>query len=221
MAAPAENVVLLHGMGRTSASMLILKSRLEKHGYRVISQTYPSTDAATDAHVEWLDEILDRCCRDPEVKTNFVTHSLGGIVIRKYLKERKFPGLGRVVMLSPPNQGSELADYLKGWELFEWSTGPSGKELGTGEQSTPNSLGPVAFELGVITGDSSFNPVTSLLLIPGPDDGKVSVDRARVQGMKDFLVVNHTHTFIMNSSLVAKEVITFLENGFFLHEEQE
>ncbi len=187
----------------------------------MISESYESTNAATEDHVEWLDEILEGCCKNPNVKTHFVTHSLGGIVVRKYLNEKELPGLGRVVMLSPPNQGSELAEYMKEWRLFEWSTGPSGQELGTGGQSTPNSLGPVDFELGVITGDASFNPVTSIFLIPGPDDGKVSVDRARVQGMKDFLVVSHTHTFIMNSDLVAREVVSFLKTGAFLHEEQE
>ena len=101
LATPAENVVLLHGLGRTSASMLILKNRLEQQGYRVISETYQSTDAATDDHVEWLDTILEKCCKDPEGKTHFVTHSLGGIVVRKYLKERDLPGLGRVVSCLP------------------------------------------------------------------------------------------------------------------------
>lgn len=221
IAASPDNVVLLHGMGRTSMSMLLLKGRLEKQGFRVVSETYDSTGAGTDDHVEWLDAILAGCCNEAEVKTHFVTHSLGGIVVRKYLKERTLSNLGRVVMLSPPNQGSELADYMKDWALFELSTGPSGQELGTQTESTPNQLGPVDFDLGVITGDASFNPVTSLLIIPGPDDGKVSVDRARVVGMTDFIVVNHTHTFIMNSSRVAREVGSFLTSGAFLHEESD
>ena len=122
-------------------------------------------------------------------------------------------------MLSPPNQGSELADILKQWKPYQMVMGPSGQELGTDPQSTPNLLGSVNYELGVITGDVSFNPVSSLL-IPGPDDGKVSVSRARVAGMKDFLVVNHSHTFIMNSSEVAEEVMSFLKTGAFLHSEK-
>lgn len=124
--------------------------------------------------------------------------------------------MGRVVMLSPPNKGSQVADFLRDWSLFKLLMGPSGQEIGTGPGSIPNKLGPVAFELGVITGDVSFNPFTSLL-IPGPDDGKVSVENARVKGMKDFIVMPHSHTFIMNSPEVIDQVILFLQTGHFLH----
>lgn len=209
-----DTVILLHGMGRTKNAMLILKSRLEDAGFRVVSETYPSTGNSIDKHVEWLDDLLKTCCSDKTVKIHFVTHSLGGIVVRLYLSERQLPSLGRVVMLSPPNKGSELVDYLKDWEIYKFGTGPSGQELGTGADSIPNRIGPVNFELGVITGDATLNPIFSEI-IPGPDDGKVSVESARVEGMKSFLVVPHSHAFIMNSADVAKEVISFLETGAF------
>lgn len=211
-----ETVFLLHGMGRTSSSMLLLKHRLEKAGYRVLSKSYPSTTGSVSDHVSWLGSELDECCRGADVKTHFVTHSLGGIVLRMYLKENNLPNLGRVVMLSPPNQGSEVADYLKDWKLYQKTMGPSGQELGTEARSTPNLLGPVDFELGVITGDASLNPLMSRL-IPGPDDGKVAVKRAKVEGMKDFRIVNRSHAFIMNAPEVADEVISFLETGSFTH----
>ncbi|EDN65388.1 conserved hypothetical protein [Beggiatoa sp. PS] len=141
---------------------------------------------------------------------------MGGIITRFYLKENKIKNLGRVVMLSPPNQGSELTDSLKNNVniLFRFFTGPAGQQLGTEPSSIPNQLGPVNFELGVITGNATLNPLYSYL-IPGEDDGKVSVERAKVKGMKDFLVVPHSHTFIMNSHEVREQIVYFLEYGQF------
>jgi len=211
-----DSVILIHGMGRTANSMFILKKRLEKAGYHVLSESYPSTKKPIADHVKWLEGLAGKFRRNTKGKIHFITHSLGGIILRFYLMENKDPNLGRVVMLSPPNKGSELVDVLKDWKIYQNVTGPSGQELGTGPQSTPNLLGPVDFELGVITGDVSFNPLFSMI-IPGPDDGKVSVKSARIEGMKDFLVVKHSHTFIMNSSEVAEEIISFLKTGAFLH----
>ncbi len=209
-----ETVVLLHGMGRTKNAMFLLKTRLEKAGFSVVSESYPSTEGSIADHVEWLDNLLKNCCSPKTAKTHFVAHSLGGIVVRLFLSEHELPSLGRVVMLSPPNKGSELADYLRDWEIYKFGTGPSGQELGSGPDSTPNRIGPVNFELGVITGDATLNPVFSEI-IPGPDDGKVSVESAKVEGMQDFLVVPHSHAFIMNSADVAEEVIAFLKTGAF------
>lgn len=213
---PRETVVILHGLGRTSFSMLMLKHRLQRAGYQVVSRSYASTEGSVADHVDWLEKLLEEGGREEAVRIHFVTHSLGGIVVRKYLAKNLLTNLGRVVMLSPPNQGSEVADYFKNWKLFQLTMGPSGQELGTDTGSTPNTLGPVAFELGVITGDASLNPFGSWL-IPGADDGAVAVKRTRVDGMMDFTIVHHSHTFIMNASDVADEVISFLRTGFFTH----
>jgi hypothetical protein len=136
-------------------------------------------------------------------------------VLRQYLEENELLNLGRAVMLAPPSQGSEVADYLMDWKLFKSVSGPTGQQLGTGEESVPNTLRPVKFELGVIAGNASYLPWTSNL-IPGPDDGVVGVERARVPGMRDFLVVPHSHSFIMNSGEVASEVVSFLRTGSFV-----
>ncbi len=212
---PQETVVLLHGLGRTAVSMMLLGLRLEQAGYRVISNTYPSRDAAIEDHVAWLDAELDACCRGESKRVHFVTHSLGGIILRVYLDANAFPQLGRVVMLSPPNQGSEVVDIFREYDFFRASMGPSALQLGTDEESVPKSLGPVAFELGVITGNTTLDPISSYF-IPGSDDGKVAVESAKVEGMKDFRVVPHSHTFIMNSPEVAEQVIAFLRTGAFL-----
>lgn len=209
-------VVLLHGIGRRSSSMALLKHRLEKSGYTVVSESYASTDATIKDHVVWLEGVLKKCCQSNHHKTHFVTHSMGGIVLRMYLQKNQYRNLGRVVMLSPPNKGSEVADYFKDWKLYQYLYGPSGQELGTEPTSTPNTLGSVGFELGVITGNSSIDPLGSFL-IPGPSDGRVSVDSAKVEGMKDFLVVKHSHPFIMNAKGVAEQIVSFIETGAFLH----
>jgi pimeloyl-ACP methyl ester carboxylesterase len=143
-----------------------------------------------------------------------VTHSLGGIVVRQWRELRPERRVRRVVMLSPPNHGSELVDVMRGSALFRMVTGPAGQELGTGPDSAPNRLGPVDFELGVVAGRSSINPLYSWL-IPGEDDGTVAIARTRVAGMKDFVVIDANHTFIMQSDEAIRQVKAFLGAGRF------
>ena len=207
-------VVVLHGMGRTKLSMSWLAGRLEQRGYDVLNFSYPSTRSSVATSTAHLHQELQNQLPARAGRVHFVTHSLGGIVVRAYLKQHPPANLGRVVMLSPPNQGSEVVDKLRDNFLYRLTTGPAGQELGTEKTSTPNALGEVNFPLGVITGDRSFNPLFSSWL-SGPDDGKVSVHRAKVSGMADFLVVPHSHSFIMRSSTVAQQVAHFLAHGKF------
>ena len=209
----AETVVLVHGLGRTPASMLILQNRLEGAGYRVVNYGYPSTSQPLEILVEDLAIALIECCSDSEA-VHFVTHSMGGVLVRIYLAELDVPFDGHVVMLSPPSQGSEIIDAFADSPLLHSLLGPSGVRLGTDSTGVAAELGPVNFSLGIIAGDRSINPIGSWL-IPGPDDGKVSVERARLEGAADFLVVHATHTFIMNRRDVAEEVVHFLSEGRF------
>ena len=117
-------------------------------------------------------------------------------------------------MLGPPNKGSEVADFFKGFFLYEKIYGPAGQELGTEHQDYSALLGGVDFELGVIAGDRSIDPISSTI-IPGPDDGKVGVDRTRLPGMKDHIVIHATHTFMMNNKTVLKQTVHFLKSGEF------
>ncbi|BBO68178.1 acetyltransferase [Desulfosarcina alkanivorans] len=213
------SVILLHGMGRTRRSMATMASRLADSGYRVVNLDYPSTGASIETLSEGVVAETVRDCRlaHPSAPVHFVTHSLGGILVRQYLQTRRLPPGSRVVMLSPPNQGSELADLLKDWFLYRWIMGPAGQQLGTAEDSVPNRLGPVDVPVGIITGDSTLEPWFSARL-PGPDDGKVSVARARLAEMDDFLVVHKSHGFIMNDTQVIDQTIHFLEHGRFRHD---
>ncbi len=210
-----EYVILLHGLARSSRSMEKLEKNLITHGYRVVNLDYPSTKHPIEYLAEEiLGGVFARYRGKPSSKIHFVTHSLGGIILRYYLKNHNLPNLGRVVMLSPPNQGSEIVNHLKNTLLFKKINGPAGQQLGTDKNSIPLKLGPVDFELGVIAGNRSLNPLYSAIL-PGQDDGVVSVERAKVKGMIDFLVTRQTHTYIMQSKKVIEQVIHFLKHGVF------
>jgi pimeloyl-ACP methyl ester carboxylesterase len=211
---PGDCAVLVHGLGRTSWSMKRLDWALTKEGYRVINASYPSTRLSVqDAADDWLAGLLQERV-DLTAKIHFVTHSLGGIILRQYLSEHPIENLGRVVMLAPPNRGSELVDQLRHKPLYRLLTGPAGQQLGTEASSLPNRLGPATFDLGIIAGDRSLNPRFSAW-IPGPDDGKVSVRSARLHGMQDFLIVHHSHTWMMWRSAVTGAVVRFLKCGRF------
>ena len=210
----AEIVIVVHGLGRTPASMAILVSRLENAGFRVINFGYPSRSEPIEDLVERLESEVGQCCSSEAETVHFVTHSMGGVLVRSYLSQRPEAHQGRVVMLSPPSQGSEIIDAFSDSDLLRSILGPAALLLGTDSAGIANQLEPVRFSLGVITGTRSLDPIGSWL-IPGPDDGKVGVDRAAVEGAADFIALPATHTFIMNRSDVAEEVVHFLRNGRF------
>lgn len=209
-----ETVILLHGLGSGPVQLALLAKRLRRAGYRVESPGYPSTKEPLERLVTWLDGVVEECERDGAARIHFVTHSLGGIIVRAYLAERDRPFDGRVVMLAPPNRGSEIVDAFQKSPLLTKLLGPVGSRLGTDPGSIPSSLPPANFEVGVITGNRSINPVLSRI-ISGPDDGRVGVDRARLDGADAFKVVPGTHTFLMNRPDVVRDVICFLEEGRF------
>lgn len=211
-----ECVVLLHGLLRTRRSMRKMQKTLERRGYAVYNLGYPSRRYPIETLTEcFLQPALERHCIGRYQKLHFVTHSMGGILLRRYLSRYRVPELGRVVMLSPPNRGSELVDKLKGNVFFRLLNGPAGRQLGTENDSSPNRLGPVNFELGVITGNFSLDWLFGRM-IPGESDGKVAVARAGVDGMRDFKVVPYGHAFIMRKPGVIVQVVQFLRTGRFL-----
>jgi len=211
-------VVLLHGLARSSASMQPMARALEQAGYAVCNLSYPSREYPIDVlarnHVA---PQIARCFPQQRGPLHFVTHSMGGIIVRVLDRSGDAGPIGRVVMLSPPNQGSEVVDRLGGWQLFQALNGPAGGQLGTDLRSAPQQLGPARFELGIITGNRSINWMLSLL-IPGPDDGKVAVSRAQLEGMRDFIVLRASHPFIMQSPQAIAQTLVFLQEGRFRHD---
>jgi hypothetical protein len=189
---------------------------LDREGYQVHNLDYPSRQAPIEMLGDIVGMKINELGFDPKVKIHFVTHSLGGIVLRYLIKHERQPNLGRVVMLAPPNQGANLADIFERLPFYSWILGPAGKQIGTRSDSIPNSLGPADFEVGIIAGNRSANPLFSVM-IPGADDGRIAVESAKLSGMADFLVLPCIHPLIMNDKHVIRQSIHFLVHGCFDH----
>lgn len=211
-----ECVILLHGLVRTSSSMSVIEKSLIKLDYRVVNQGYDSSKYNIETLAERAIPVaIKKCGMAPNI--HFVTHSLGGILVRYYASKHTIRRLARVVMLGPPNQGSQIIDKMGRLPGFKFFNGPAGMQLGTGKKSIPNTLGAASFDVGIIAGSRSINLILSTQL-PNPDDGKVSVENTKLKGMKDHIVMPVTHTFMMRNKKVIKQVIYFLRYGHFLHE---
>lgn len=209
-------VVILHGLARSDSSMKKLDIELQKEGFETINVDYPSRDYTIEELAEIaISPALEHCSSHEEI--NFVTHSMGGILVRQYLSNHTILKLGRVVMLGPPNKGSEVVDKLKNTPGFHFINGDAGIQLGTGEMSVPNKLGPAEFDVGIIAGTESINLILSLI-IPSTDDGKVSVERTKLEGMNDHIEMKTSHPFMMKNKKVIAQVIHYLKKGKFKRE---
>ncbi len=216
--ADRQTVVLLHGLARTSRSMDRMARSLEAAGYRVCNVEYPSRDHAIEQlATDYVVPEIAKCVGESREPVSFVTHSLGGIIVRQLAATRAVERIGRVVMLGPPNHGSEVVDALGDWYVFKALNGPAGQQLGASADSLARSLGSAEFPVGIIAGDRSINWILSAI-IPGEDDGKVSIESAKLEGMRDFIVLSASHPFLMNDRRAIEQTIHFLARGCFVRE---
>jgi hypothetical protein len=205
-------VVVLHGFGRGKAAMWKMSSRIEKAGFRVANIRYRSLSDTPEEISQDIDSQIEECCIGKSPKLHFVGHSLGGVLIRKYLASEKVDNLGRVVLIGTPNKGSEIVDsYGEKW----WFKilGPTAQALGTGHDSLTSSLPKPDYPLGVIAGES--NTISNDKLLHGRGDGFVSVESAKIEGMADFVIVDSGHFMMRYSRDVADQTIQFLRQGRF------
>jgi len=209
-----DGIVLLHGIFRTHRNMAKLAQFLADNGFRTLNLSYPSTRKPIENIVEHVHEHIRPFAESLEGKLHFVVFSLGCLVTRAYIHRFRPQNLGRVVMLGPPNQGSEVADALKNWGLYRKLYGPAGQQLVTGLAETDGLFGVVDYELGVIAGNRSIDPISSYI-IGKPSDGKVSVESTRVTSMRDHIVIPAVHTFFPQNRTAWRHVLHFLEEGRF------
>lgn len=210
----ADIVVLIHGLGRSNTAMSQLAGRLENAGYEVHRVGYSSFYTPTNDMIEEVTRQIDHCCLDPQRKIHFVGHSLGGLMIRAYLQETTPEKLGNSVLLGTPNQGTEIADRYQGNRLIELVM-PAALALGTDAKSLPNQLPPPHYPVGVIAGISDKD--TDEDYLPGPDDGLVTVESTKLEGMADFIIVHTRHSMMRYDNKVADQVLSFLNAGQFIH----
>jgi len=221
-------VLVLHGLGRSRASMSKTCDYLRKNGdYTVIAVGYPSTRRDIDGHARALGRIVENL--EGVDSVNFVAHSMGNIVIRRYLAQRKEneaatglkpsgPKMGRFVMLAPPNHGSAVAAALKGNAVFETVAGKGAQELGADWKELEKKLATPDFDFGIIAGGKKdgggINP-----MLPGGNDGTISRGTTRLAGARDFAAVATMHSFIMSDAAALEYTLRFLQNGYFVSAE--
>lgn len=211
---PRDIVILLHGIGRTGRSMQPLAQPIEQAGYETMVITYPWRSQPIEGLAHWVaarlaeDNVWERTTR-----LHFVTHSMGGLVARRLLQDLgDMSRIGRMVMLGPPNAGSEVADALHRLPPYRWLYGPAGQQLTT----TASRLGEVlGYELGVIAGSRGWPYLLGNLTIRGPHDGRVAVARTHLTGMADHIVLPVTHSFMPANRQVHRQVVHFLAEGRF------
>ena len=205
-------MIYLHGIGRTSRSMRPILEAMPTDGFVHVPFEYPSTRVPIEQAAGYLHSLIESLT--DVSKISFVVHSMGGLVVRCYLKDHCDPRIHRMVMLGTPNSGAELADMLKRNMLFQTVYGPAGQELVTDPNGTIGSLPTPTFEFGVIAGgkgdERGFNP-----LLPGDDDGTVTIASTRLAGASDFLRIPKIHTFLMSDETAIAAVKYFLEHGRF------
>lgn len=213
-----ELVVLLHGIARTSRSMRPMESFLRAAGYRTLNLDYPSRRHDLAGLADVVRRQLAAADAWNAVKLHFVTHSMGGLVIRHLLADDLPPhaAIGRAVLLAPPSAGSEVADFLAPLAPYGWLYGQAGRQLTTSHRSGVPAISP-DLELGVVAGSTGWPYLLGSLLLPRPHDGRVSVERTRLAGMRDHLVVPATHSLIMRVPEVQRQVLHFIRHGRFAH----
>ncbi|MBT3754738.1 MAG: hypothetical protein HOG24_00510 [Candidatus Cloacimonetes bacterium] len=215
-----ESVILLHGLGDVKLSMLKLEIALKEEGYTTKNIGYSSNGETIESLAEKeLSEIVERYKKIGFDKIHFVTHSMGGLIVRCYLQDHELPEGSRIVMLSPPNKGSEVADHFKESKLYNLIVGDVGQELAT-DSNILSELKQIIPEIGIIAGDKSTNSYFSKI-IPGEDDGRVAVDNTKLIEMKDFMIVHSTHLTIKYNDEVIRQTVFFLQNGKFYKNKKE
>jgi len=210
-----DGVVLLHGISRTSRSFRKMQAAIEAAGFATLNIGYASRSKALEALAADIHPAIERFIADIEGRVHFVGHSMGGLLARVYIAKHRPESLGRVVMLGTPNGGSEIADRLKNAFFYRAWFGPAGQQLVTRRDAATEAMLPaVDYPVGVIAGNRSVDPISSVFL-PKPHDGRVSVEKTRLDGMTDHIIIGTSHPWLPMNGRAIERAIAFLRDGSF------
>ena len=213
---PSEGVIFLHGISRSYRSLIKLQQAVDDAGFATRNIGYPSRDKALSDLVDDIHPAITPFAEANDGATHFVCHSMGGLLARAYIARYRPARLGRVVMLGTPNGGSEVADTFKDWLLYRLYFGPAGQQLMTVRNAATEALLPaVDYPVGIIAGNRSLDPITTRFMLPGANDGRVTVARTRLDGMADHLVTAASHALMMKNKEAIAQTIAFLKHGRF------
>ncbi|MCX7322653.1 MAG: alpha/beta hydrolase [Hyphomicrobiales bacterium] len=213
---PSEGVVFLHGISRSFRSLIKMQQAVDAAGFATRNIGYPSREKSLSVLVDDIHPAIAPFVEANDGCTHFVCHARGGLLARAYIARYRPALLGRVVMLGTPNSGSEIADILQRRLLYRLYFGPAGQQLVTARDVATEALLPaVDYPVGIIAGNRSLDPITSRFMLPGANDGRVTVARTRLDGMADHLVIAASHALMMKNKDAIAQTIAFLKHGRF------
>jgi len=203
-------VILLHGIIRSSKSMSRMQARLTETGFLTVPFDYPSTQVDLDQCSSYLGQVIKSL--EGVRQISFVTHSMGGLVVRNWMRNHSDPRVQRLVMIGTPNKGAEMADRLQSWKVYQLILGPAGQQLISGKKGAISQLPVPEIEFAIIAGGRG-TPEGYNLLIPGDDDGTVTIDSARLEGASDFICLPVLHSLLPLNTQVINSADRFLRTG--------
>lgn len=210
-----DGVVLLHGIGVGSRTLKKLDRALQRRGFATLNLDYSSRKKPLEALAEEIHAPIAAFAEQCGGAIHFVAHSMGGLLTRVYLSRRRPARLGRVVMLGTPNGGSEVADLLKDLSIYRAVFGPAGLQLSTTQDPVLADLPLPDYAIGVIAGCRTIAPIASALVLPRPNDGRVSVASTKLAGIADHTIVKASHTRLPRHNVAIGQTIAFLHDGRF------
>lgn len=214
-----SGVILLHGILRTSKCFVPLGRELETAGYEVFPVDYPSTRILIEQAAEQLQQVVASLQSLETI--HFVCHSMGGLILRawfgQYWNTAVQEKFGRAVMLGTPNNGAELADWLRYFPPYRLLFGKAGLQLGIRSDFPPQRWPLPAIPTGIVAGGRGPQSRGYNLLLPGDNDGTVTVASTHLPDEQeaDFIRVPALHMNLMRHPAAMEATLQFLHHGAF------
>lgn len=207
-------LILVHGINKSSKVLTGLEKFVGKQGFEVLNIDYPSTKFPIEHLIDIVHLHIHQKLQQEYSNVSFVGFSMGGLIIRAYLHKYKISNLGKVVLVGTPNQGSEVADFLKNNKLYQKLYGPAGQQLITEQEEFSEIFGSVYYECGIIAGSLPLDPCF-VFMRGKPNDGKVTVESTKIENMRDHVIVKVPHWYQSRSKKIWFNILHFLKHSSF------